>query len=1099
MNAHPRVFIVEDEALIAMELRDRLTRLGHDVCGVAAHGERALEQIPPAGPDLVLMDVCLAGRMDGIETACRLRTACDAPVVFLTAFSDAELLSRAADARPFGYLVKPFDERELNATILMALAKHRLDRAARAAHNQLEERVRERTAELERANARLRDRELLLSGINTNLVGAAVYRLVFDPAGRMRCTYLSPNAAALLGAPTDPLLEQPERFFDLVTAEDLPRVRASIAETLRTGANDVVEARLRHADGGVRWFQFRSRLVERLPDGSQVRDGVVTDVTAAKETEQALRESGDQLARLNAGLEEEARRRAAALLRSEQRYSDLGERINDAVVRDDIAGRLVYANRRFREWFGELDRPAGGAALEDHAAPKWRAALRDRHDRLVRGEAVPDRFEYEGVRSDGSRVWLEAHVTPVAEDGRTVGTQAVLRDVTARKRTETVLRFLSTELARLTGPEFFTAVARQLAAVLGAEVGFVAELLPHTSPPRVRTLGLCVEGAPQPEHERALTGSPCEAVLHRDAVLYPDRVQEQFPNEHGLAALGARGYAAVALLDRSGKPLGHLGVVSRGPLRDAEEIEPVLQLFAVRVGAEIERQHGARMFHNLFEFAPDAIVMTDPQGTIRLANRQAEELFGWPRAELLGRRAETLLVPEHRDRHVLNRARHSGTDTPLPVGPKTPDLRALRKDGTVFPIEVRTAPLEVDGVWVTAAAVRDVTERHRLERQINRAHRLEAIGTLAGGIAHDLNNALAPITMALQTLKHSCPDQSELLDVLEAGAARAAGMVRQLLTFAKGGEENARITVSARAVVTEVEKIVHSTFPKNIALTVAIPPGLPALLANPTQLHQVLLNMCVNARDAMPAGGALALSAEAAELDQAAADALAEFGARPGSYVVLKIADTGVGIPAEVAEHIFEPFYTTKGADTGTGLGLFSALGIVKSHGGFIRVTSALGQGTTFAVYLPTSSDPSRSGALPRAEAPVRGAGQTVLVVDDEAPIRQLVSLLLSRAGFAVRTAANGAAALTEAAALGDQLAAIVTDFHMPGVSGAELVAELRRERPHVPIVVASGLLGAAELSELRALGVEHTLNKPYSQGQLLKVLNTVLAAAPAH
>ena len=314
------VFIVEDEALIAMELRERLTQLGYQVCGVAAHGERALEQIPGSGAEIVLMDIHLAGRLNGIEVAALLRKQTDAAVVFLTAYPDAELLRQAGTVEPFGYLVKPFQMRELHATIQMAVGKLRGERALRQANELLDQKVRERTEELAAANQALRDREAMLSGINANLVGTAVYRLVFDPNGKMSVTYVSPNAESLIGVSAAEFMTDADRFFQMVEPADLPRMYAAIADALRTKESLLIDARIRHAHGGIRWFQFRSRLIQVLPDGTQVRDGVATDITEQKQSEAALRQAT-------------------------QKYRNIFDNAVEGIYQSSVDGRPISVNR----------------------------------------------------------------------------------------------------------------------------------------------------------------------------------------------------------------------------------------------------------------------------------------------------------------------------------------------------------------------------------------------------------------------------------------------------------------------------------------------------------------------------------------------------------------------------------------------------------------------------------------------------------------------------------------------------------------------------------------------------------------------------------
>ena len=307
----------------------------------------------------------------------------------------------------------------------------------------------------------------------------------------------------------------------------------------------------------------------------------------------------------------------------------------------------------------------------------------------------------------------------------------------------------------------------------------------------------------------------------------------------------------------------------------------------------------------------------------------------------------------------------------------------------------------------------DVTEKKQLERQYLRAQRLESVGTLASGLAHDLNNVLAPIVMALRLFRAKLPEpeDQELLTNLESSARRGADIIRQVLTFARG-VEGERQPVALPLLIGELEKIIRETFARSLQLETRVPEDLRPILGDSTQLYQVLMNLCVNARDAMPAGGLLRIEARNVQLD---ADATRSHpGARPGDYVWIAVADTGMGIAPEVIDKIFDPFYTTKDIGHGTGLGLPTALTIVKSHGGFIRVDSQPGRGTRFNVYLPAQTEASPAAAAALAAETPRGHGELILVVDDEAPVRFVTRRMHETYGYRVVLAADG----SEAAAL---------------------------------------------------------------------------------
>jgi len=386
---------------------------------------------------------------------------------------------------------------------------------------------------------------------------------------------------------------------------------------------------------------------------------------------------------------------------------------------------------------------------------------------------------------------------------------------------------------------------------------------------------------------------------------------------------------------------------------------------------------------------------------------------------------------------------------------------------------------------------RNLAERKSMESMALRSQRMEALGTLSGGVAHDLNNALAPILMGVDLLRVRCPQESKILDLFEASAKRGAEMVRQLLTFAKGAEGE-RVVLQLEHLVREMEKLMIGSFPKNLQLTVSCAPDLPPVLGDATQLHQVLMNLCVNARDSMPNGGTLTLEAQPTLVDEAFASTVPE--ARPGSYVALRVTDTGTGIPQDILERIFDPFFTTKSQDKGTGLGLSTVIGIVKSHGGFLQVSSQPDQGSTFTVFLPVHGEGTVLEFIPAPMLSCTGHGETILLVDDEAAVREMASVVLQRLNFKPVTATDGATGLQLAMQHQADLRVIITDLHMPHMDGLAFVRVLRLLLPDIPVIVASGRLEDPQAAEMKALGVTHRLDKPFTEGQLAEVLQDILA-----
>lgn len=384
----------------------------------------------------------------------------------------------------------------------------------------------------------------------------------------------------------------------------------------------------------------------------------------------------------------------------------------------------------------------------------------------------------------------------------------------------------------------------------------------------------------------------------------------------------------------------------------------------------------------------------------------------------------------------------------------------------------------------------EIQHRELVEAQLLRAQRLESIGTLASGIAHDLNNMLGPILMGAQLLHDGSldPKDEPIIATIEENAQRAADVVKQVLTFARGMEgERAPLDVSH--LIRDMRKIMGETFPKTITLRVECNKGLAPVNGDATQLHQVLLNLCVNARDAMPDGGALTIEASNFEVDQNYASMTPE--AHTGRYVLVRVSDTGCGIPREVLDKIFDPFFTTKPIGKGTGLGLSTVAGIVRGHGGFINVSSHLGKGTVFEIFLPASTDCASLDPSPAPKSAPRGHGELVLIVDDESTVREVTATILRENGYQTLLAADGSEALSIYAERTGEINAVLTDLIMPFVDGVALCRALRKMDPVVKLIASTG--EETRRAELNSLHVQGFLSKPFGTETLLVTLREAL------
>ena len=382
----------------------------------------------------------------------------------------------------------------------------------------------------------------------------------------------------------------------------------------------------------------------------------------------------------------------------------------------------------------------------------------------------------------------------------------------------------------------------------------------------------------------------------------------------------------------------------------------------------------------------------------------------------------------------------------------------------------------------------DITERKKLESQFLRTQRMESIGTLAGGIAHDLNNVLAPILLGVELLERKLPDEGsqKMLGTIATSARRGRDMVKQVLTLARGNDGEKSV-LQLSHLIKEMDKIVRETFPKNVQTHINVGETLSPILGDATQLHQILLNLCVNARDAMPDGGEIFISATNVTLSEA--DAAKLHGAKPIDYVVLSVRDTGTGIPPEILDKIFEPFFTTKEIGKGTGLGLSTVISIIKNHNGVLDLQSTVGQGTTFSVYLPAEKCAPVAQERKVDKAALQGRGELVLVVDDEAAIREMIQASLQANGFRVITAIHGADAIEVCSRSEEEISVVLMDMMMPVMGGSTAMRMLRRQKPKLKIIGMSGLMQNEKFQEQFAGKNIDFLAKPFSGDKLLETL----------
>jgi two-component system, cell cycle sensor histidine kinase and response regulator CckA len=562
-----------------------------------------------------------------------------------------------------------------------------------------------------------------------------------------------------------------------------------------------------------------------------------------------------------------------------------------------------------------------------------------------------------------------------------------------------------------------------------------------------------------------------------------------------------RFYAGVPLLAPGGEAIGTLCIVDRVPHQISPQQVKALQTLSRVVIRQLEiRRNLVELVSMeqaaLLDIVSDAIVVQDLSNKILFWNKNAEKLYGWKSEEAINKQSDELLSTESLTQNL------EIYQTVFKNGFWQGELQKTSKSGNKLVVESRWTLIKNDHCQAKSIFVidTDITHKKQLEKQFLRAQRMESIGTLASGIAHDLNNVLSPILMSVHLLKAKSrdPQVNQILSIIESNAKRGADLVKQVLSFARGIESDVQgqaathqhTVLQVKHLILEIRQIISQTFPKSIAVYTEIQEELLPICADSTQLHQVLINLSLNARDAMLTGGTLTISAKNIWIDETYASM--HIGATVGAYIVLTVSDTGFGISKEILDRIFEPFFTTKELGKGTGLGLSTVMAIIKEHRGLITLSSCVGKGTEFKVYLPAVNQvPIQS--LEDIEIPI-GSGECILVVDDEAAIQEITKTSLENYNYTAITASDGIEALAIYAQHKEKISAAIIDIMMSKMDGATTIRTLQSINPLLPIIAVSGLVTIEQVPIDKTAEYTAFLPKPYTTQELLKTLNAVIS-----
>ena len=741
------------------------------------------------------------------------------------------------------------------------------------------------------------------------------------------------------------------------------------------------------------------------------------------------------------------------------RLAAIVESSDDAIIGKDLDGLVTSWNRGAEKIFGFSE-------VEMVGSPILKIIPPERYDEealilnsIARGQSI-EHFETIRQTKTGRRIDISVTASPIRDaSGKVVGVSKVARDISQKKRAQEILREREEQLllyARYS-PAAIAMFDRQMRYIVASNRWM---------------------------ETYRLSGRSIIGRSHYE--VFPE-IPQRWKDIHARCLAGAVESCDEDPFPRADGSLDWIRWEVR-PWRQADGAIGGIVIFSEditrRKHAESARKESEQRYRTLFECAPDGIAITDSLARFLHANAKICKMLGYTPEELLQLNATDIVAPSQlNDLAPALELIKSGASYQR-------EWTFRRKDGSEFQGEAIAAVMP-DGNLL--AIIRDTTERKKLEQQFLRAQRMESIGTLAGGIAHDLNNVLAPILMSVEILKEFVTDERgrAFLETLYASATRGSALVKQVLSFGRGihGE---RVRVNPVHIIRELMAVMRETFPKSIDVTFKCDRDIWTVMGDPTQMHQVFLNLCVNARDAMPTGGTLEISLENAPVDETYAAMNIE--ARPGPYVVVSVADSGSGIPADIRERIFEPFFTTKEVGKGTGLGLSTTLAIVKAHNGFINVYSEPGKGTRFKIYFPANPNETAEGvpADDPHELP-RGHGELVLVVDDEAALREIVEGTLERFGYRVLLAKNGAEAVALYAQHRSDISVVLTDMAMPILDGPATIIALKSINPEVRVIGTSGLSVNENIAKALEAGVQHFVPKPYTAETMLKALRVTL------
>lgn len=995
-----RVFVVEDEALLAMELETRLRDLGYTVCGSAKRGEGLTSLVLDAAPDVLLMDISLAGDVDGITAARALQEQMDIPIVFLTAYSDGPMLHRAMAVSPYGYLVKPFEERELHATLQAALERH----AYRIV--------------VEREKTRLWERSI-----------APIIRKTLDGA------YLAANPAAVRWHGYESEIE----FFEAEAEKQRnpfvdPNVRARILEEIHSVGfveNFECEA-YRHRTGERRWVSLKVWAVYDKGGEIAFLEGQQEDITERKKIEQALED-------LNNSLEEKARRSTEKMIKSEAWFRDMAELASDWFWEMDADLRFTYFSERFDEVMAPMKSSDFiGLRRDEIRGSSFDSGDLDAHKGVLESRLPFRDFAYRVDIGPSLTRYISSSGKPMfSSDGIFEGYRGTGRDITERMISREKLELSEARLKR--------------AAEIARVGHYVWDMVTDQNVYASEELGR-IHGMPVDEYLKR------SEDIEKDLLLIHPDDREGYRKAYADARLRNAPISMEYRVLRPGGEIRHVreaGKLVRPKGGEIRLVEGVVVDITEQKKIENELRQTRDILEAGIEALPVGFAAFSPSGRLQIFNRKYREYLsrsahlikaGLHIEDLIrysaGTVAETLGYKDS-EKYVNERLASIGDSNAI--------WTYKKRDGRwVSMTEFETAR----GGFISI--IEDITEEREKNDELQQARKMEALGQLTAGVAHDFNNLLAVIQGNLEMIGESecweniCDYRSDALTATE----RAGHLTEQLLVFGRQANIRAEL-IDVADILRSAERNLKRVVPETIILELRVDAEDLWVWTDPGLFENAIQNLAINARDAMPGGGRITLEARHADIERS--KVFQDSGTpHDGPCVEIVVRDTGCGIEEEIQKSVFQPFFTTKPVGHGSGLGLAMVYGFLKQTGGDIQLFSEPGLGSSFHLFLPAETKGSDRDRR-REDTEVKGGCENLLLVEDNDDVRRVIRRQLEGFGYKVTEAADGRSALDQVNSRYD-IDLVLTDLSMPGdLQGADLAQFIRERDSQLPILFMSG------------------------------------------